>query len=131
MSNAGAAVAIVIYVIVVLAVAVFMMAAMWRVFSKAGQPGWAIFIPIYNIIVMLRVAGKPWYWIFLLLIPLVNIIIEIMIMAGIATNYGKGAGFTVGLIFLPYIFYPIIAFGSATWRGVGAGQPPVAGGAYR
>jgi len=113
----GNATGIVIYVIVVLAVAVFMLAAMWRVFSKAGQPGWAIFIPIYNAIVLLRVAGKPWWWLFLYLIPIVDIVVAIMVYAGVATNFGKGAGFTLGLIFLPYIFYPILGFGGAVYQG--------------
>jgi hypothetical protein len=100
-----------------LALAIFMIVAMWKLLSKARQPGWAIFIPIYNIIVLLRVAGKPWWWLFLLWVPLLNIVIEILIWAGIATNYGKGGGFTVGLIFLPIIFVPILAFGDATWQG--------------
>jgi hypothetical protein len=113
----GNATGIVVYVIVVLAVAVFMLAAMWRVFSKAGQPGWAIFIPIYNAIVLLRVAGKPWWWLFLYLIPIVDIVVAIMVYAGVATNFGKGAGFTLGLIFLPYIFYPILGFGGAVYQG--------------
>ena len=117
MNNGASAAFIVIYVIVALAVAIFMLAAMWRLFSKAGQPGWAVFIPIYNTIVLLRVAGKPWWWLFLLWIPLVDIVVSIIIYSGVSTNYGKGTGFTVGLIFLPFIFIPILAYGGAVYQG--------------
>ncbi len=114
--------------IIGLAIAIFMIVAMWRVFSKAGQPGWAVFIPIYNTIVLLRVAGKPWWWLLLMLIPLVNIILVIIVYASVATNFGKGGGFAVGLILLPYIFIPILGYGSAVWRPpfgqAPYGQPP-------
>ena len=110
MQSGGSTAFIVIYVIVALAVAVFMLAAMW-------QPGWAIFIPIYNTIVLLRVAGKPWWWLFLFLIPIVDFVVAIMVYAGVASNYGKSAGFTLGLIFLPYIFVPILGFGGAVYQG--------------
>jgi hypothetical protein len=113
MQSGGSLVGTVIGVVI----AIFMIVAMWRVFSKAGQPGWAIFIPIYSTIVLLRVAGKPWWWLFLFLIPLVDIVIAIMVYAGVAANYGKGGGFTVGLIFLPFIFIPILGYGGAVYQG--------------
>ncbi|MFR9523930.1 MAG: DUF5684 domain-containing protein [Rikenellaceae bacterium] len=89
--------------------------ALWVIFTKAGRPGWAAIIPIYNIITMLRVAGKPGWWFFLFLIPVVNLIFMIMMLNGISKNFGKGTGFTVGLFFLPFIFYLILAFGSAKY----------------
>ncbi len=90
-------------------------AGMWKVFSKGGQPGWAVLIPIYNFYVLLKVAGKPGWWLILMLIPLVGFVIWIMAMAALAGRFGKGGGFAVGLIFLPYIFYPILGFGSAQY----------------
>lgn len=114
--SGGSVAGTVIGALIGLALVIFMVVAYWRVFSKAGQPGWAIFIPIYSTIVLLRVAGKPWWWLFLLLIPLVDIVIVIMIYAGVAANYGKGAGFTLGLIFLPFIFFPILAYGAAVYQ---------------
>ena len=114
--SGGSIAGVIIGVLIGLAVAIFMIVAYWRVFSKAGQPGWAIFIPIYSTIVLLRVAGKPWWWLFLFLIPLVDIVIAILVYAGVAANYGKGAGFTVGLIFLPYIFIPILGYGGAVYQ---------------
>ena len=103
--------------VVELVVALFMIVVMWKVFTKAGQPGWAILIPIYNVYVMLMIAGKPGWWLILMFVPVVNIVIGIMALAGFAGNFGKGGGFVVGLIFLPFIFFPILAFGSAKYKG--------------
>ena len=102
---------IVFYVLLMLVVII----ATWRMFEKAGQPGWAIFIPIYNIIVMLNVAKKPWWWLFLLMIPVVNFIVLIMMYNGISKNFGKSEGFTVGLVLLNPIFIMILGFGSAKY----------------
>jgi hypothetical protein len=89
----------------------------WKVFSKAGQPGWASIVPIYNVVVLLQVAGKPVWWIVLLLIPVVNLVILILVSISLAENFGKGAGFGIGLWLLPIIFYPILGFGSAAYQG--------------
>ena len=101
----------------VLAVIIVMIAAVWKVFTKAGQPGWAVFIPIYNAIVWLRVCGKPGWWIILLIIPLVNIIISLLASLGMAKNFGKGAGFGIGLWLLGPIFLLILAFGDSKYQG--------------
>lgn len=91
--------------------------AMWKVFSKAGQPGWAAIIPIYNIYVLCKVAGRPGWWLLLMLIPFVNFIIFIIICIDIAKNFGKGAGFGLGLALLGVIFFPILGFGNAQYQG--------------
>ena len=101
--------------IIYLALVVFLIVTMWKIFTKAGKPGWASIIPIYNIFVMLDIAGKPAWWFLLFLIPFVNFIVGILVIAGIATNFGKGGGFVVGMILLPIVFYPILAFGSAQY----------------
>lgn len=94
---------------------VVVIAGMWKVFEKAGEPGWASIVPIYNAIVLLRIAGKPAWWILLLLIPFVNIVFLIIVAIEIANNFGKSAGFGLGLAFLGLIFYPILGFGSAQY----------------
>ena len=104
--------------IVVVAIWVFIIAGVWKTFAKAGQPGWASIIPIYNIIVMLEIARRPIWWILLMFIPLVNFIILIIIMIEIAKNFGKGAGFGIGLALLGFIFYPILGFGDARYQAV-------------
>lgn len=122
----------VVPVIIMLAFAVLMIASMWKVFSKAGKPGWAAIIPIYNIIVMLQIAGKPVWWIVLFLIPVVSLVMSIIVAIGIANNFGKGAGFGLGLAFLSPIFYPILAFGDAQYVGAMApgGLPMARAGHY-
>ena len=88
----------------------------WVLFQKAGQPGWGVLIPIYNLVLIARVAGLSGWWAILLLIPLVNIIAWIIFAIGVAMNFGKGPGTMIGLIVLPGIFVPIIAFGNAEYR---------------
>ncbi len=98
-------------------VSVVMIAAMWKVFTKAGKPGWASIIPIYNIIVLLSIAGKPTWWIVLFLIPFVNFIIAILVYVALAGKFGKGGGFAVGLVLLSPIFIAILGFGGAQYQG--------------
>jgi len=105
------------------AVIILLIAAIWKVFSKAGQPGWAAIIPIYNFYVMCKVAGRPGWWLLLMLIPFVNFVIAIILNVDIAKRFGKGVGFAVGMILLPFIFWPILGFGSAQYQG---GPPSMA-----
>jgi hypothetical protein len=99
-----------------LAVIVLVIASFWVVFTKAGHPGWACIVPIYNIIILLQIARKPLWWIILMLIPLVNIVIGILVVIEIAKNFGKSSGFGIGLLVLPFIFYPILAWGDARYQ---------------
>lgn len=95
---------------------------MWKVYEKAGKPGWASIIPIYNVIVMLEIIGKPTIWLLFLLIPCVNIYFGIVMINLLSKSYGQSEGFTVGLIFLPFIFYPVLGFGNYRYLGpAGAG----------
>jgi hypothetical protein len=95
---------------------VFLIASQWKIFSKAGKPGWACLIPIYSGIVLLEIVKKPIWWIFMFLIPLVNIYFFIVTTNELAKSFGKTTGFTVGLLLLPFIFYPILGFGSAEYQ---------------
>ncbi|TMI77777.1 MAG: hypothetical protein E6H10_18350 [Bacteroidetes bacterium] len=100
-----------------LAVAVFLIAAQWKVFTKAGQPGWAAIIPIYNIYIMTKIAGKPGIWTLLCLIPVVNIIFVVWLYNMISKSFGYDEGFTVGLFLLGIVFWPILGFGKSEYRG--------------
>jgi hypothetical protein len=113
MGGAGLAVFVLVYVVVV----VFLIAAVWKVFTKAGQPGWAAIIPIYNTYTLCKIAGRPGWWLILFFIPFVNFIVGIIVLIDLATAFGKGGGFAVGLILLGIIFIPILGFGSAQYRG--------------
>ena len=95
----GAIIAL-LFLAIELVIIVAIIAGVWKTFVKAGKPGWAAMIPIYNIIVILQIAGKPLWWIILCLIPLVNIIIGILVSIAVAEKFGKGTGFGVGLALL-------------------------------
>lgn len=104
-------------ILVYLAIVFFMIASMWKIFGKAGKPGWAAIVPIYNLVVLLEVTRKPTWWIILMLIPLVNVIVSIIIVHQLSVSFGKDTGFTIGLLLLPIIFLPILAFGDAKYIG--------------
>lgn len=103
--------------IIFLPIIILEIAALWKVFTKAGQPGWACLIPIYNIYIMTKIAGKPGIWTLLCLIPVINIIFIIWLYNMISKSFGKDEGFTVGLIVLGVVFWPILGFGSAQYQG--------------
>jgi len=94
-----------------LAIGLFYIATMWRIFSKAGKPGWLALVPIVNVIMLISIAGKEWWWALLLLIPFVNILVFFLILHGVSENFGHGVGFTLGLFFLGFLFFPVLAWG--------------------
>jgi Family of unknown function (DUF5684) len=104
-----------------LLIALLIIVAMWKVFTKAGQPGWASIIPIYNLYIWCKIVGRPWWWILLMLIPFVNFIVAIILSIDLAKSFGKGVGFGLGLALLGFIFWPILGFGSAQYQGPSAG----------
>lgn len=104
-------------VLIQLVIVLVMLIGMWKMFVKADKPGWACIIPFYNAIVFIQIAGKPVWWFLLMFIPIVNFIIAIILTIEVAKKFGKGGGFAVGMIFLPFIFYPILGFGSAEYEG--------------
>jgi hypothetical protein len=118
--------------IVWIAIWVFYIVVFWRIFTKAGQPGWASLIPIYNIYILTKIVGREWWWLLLLLIPLVNIVVLFILYIDLAKSFGKSTAFGVGLVLLGIIFAPILAFGEARYigpaaapgRALGAPPPP-------
>ena len=100
-----------------LAVTVFLIIAIWMIYEKAGQPGWAAIIPIYNIVVMLRVIKFEWWHILIMIfVPFASLVYSIIIPIKLAKVFGKSTGFAVLAVFLPIIAYPILAFGQATYQ---------------
>ena len=120
-SDAGGVIGL-IGLVLMLAFVVLLIASMWKVYTKAGQPGWTAIIPIYNTFVLLRIIGKPWWWFIGLLIPLVNFVVAILLGVETARVFGKGIGFAICLILLPFIFLPMLAFVGATYTR----PPPLA-----
>ena len=95
---------------IIIVFAVFMIVCRWVIYQKAGKPGWAAIVPIYSTLVLLEIIRKPWWWLLLMLIPGVNIVFAIWAINLLSKSFGKNEGFTLGLILLPIIFYPILAF---------------------
>jgi hypothetical protein len=93
----------------------------WKVFEKAGQPGWAALVPIYQYWILVKIVGKPPLWFGLLFIPCVNFVILILLFVALATVFRKSVGFGVGLVLVPFFFFPMLAFGDATYE---APPPP-------
>jgi len=109
-------VGIIIFVLIYLGIITFMIISWWKLFEKAGQPGWAAIVPIYNIVIMLTIIKKPMWWIALMFVPIANVVVMILIFIELAKVFGKDSGFAVGLIFLSVIFIPILAFGDAVYE---------------
>lgn len=103
--------------LVPLVLMILMIAGMWKAFEKADKPGWAAIIPIYNVIVLLQIVGRPVWWVILFFIPLVNFVVGILVLVDTVKAYGQGIGFALGLLVLPVIFWPILGFGDARYQG--------------
>ncbi len=112
--------------IVYLAVMVLVVIGIFKVFIKAGQPGWAAIVPFYNQYVLTQIAGLEIIWFILLFIPVANIVAAFKIMCNVAAKFGKSTGFGVGMTLLPFIFFPVLGFSDAKYQGgPSAAAPPV------
>lgn len=103
------------FMLVSLLILFLWVAGLWKIFVKAGKPGWAAIVPIYNFFVLAEISGKPAWWGILLFVPVVNFIIGIIIGIALAKKFGKGAGYGLGLAFLSPIFYPLLGFSDARY----------------
>lgn len=103
-------------ILALVAFALLMIASMWRIYTKAGRPGWSAIVPIYSSLQLIWTAGKPWWWLLLLCIPFLNFIVLIVLYYNLAKAFGKGGGYTLLLVFLPFIGFPMLAWGNATYR---------------
>ena len=112
--------ALIVSIFILLALIVFYVVCWWKIYTKAGQPGWACIVPIYGIILYFKIIGKPWWWIFMLLIPIYGqIVIPIIMIHKLSKAFGHDVGFTLGLIFLSFIFIPILAFENSNYANPG------------
>jgi len=112
------------FIVVTLPVALLMIFSYWKIFTKAGEPGWYALIPVFNMIIVFKIAGINPLWVLLYLaafIPFVggfaSLGITIYLSIKLAQSFGREAGTMIGLILLPIVFYPILAFGSAEYVG--------------
>jgi hypothetical protein len=109
-----------VMMIVWIVVAVLVIAGLWKTFVKAGLPGWGAIIPIYNTYLMIKMAGRPGWWLILYFIPFVNIIILIIVSIDVAKNFGHGAGYGILLWLFAPIMYLVLGFGSDEYHQVNA-----------
>lgn len=117
----GIVVAILVAIVVALVLIALIIAGQWKIYKKAGYPGWTAIVPFYNCVIQLRMTNRPLWWVVLLFVPIANIVFFVLMTRRTAGVFGKGTGFTLGLIFLPFIFYPILGFGKASYHN---GYPP-------
>lgn len=104
------------YAFFAFALAAFMIVVYWKIFTKAGKPGWAALIPIYNIVVLLEILKMPLWWLAMFFVPCLNLVAAIMIALRLAKAFGKDTMFGVGIILLGIVFLPLLAFGDATYQ---------------
>lgn len=116
----GGAIAGIVMLLVYLAIIVAVVAGMWKAFEKAGKPGWAAIIPIYNLYVMIKISDNAWWWLILFFIPLLNIVAAFKINIDVAKVFGQGIGFGIGLALLGVIFWPLLGFGDYEYQGAPA-----------
>ena len=109
-------------------IVIFSIIVFWKIYTKAGEPGWAALVPFYNLYVQFKITWGNGILFLLLLIPLANIVIGLMMPFKLAKVFGRSVGFGFGLLFLPFLFYPILAYGSSEYVGVDLKQqqnPPI------
>jgi Family of unknown function (DUF5684) len=103
--------------VVVVAAALFYLVASWRIYTKAGEPGWAAIVPIVSTFYLLKIVGRPFWWFFVFLIPFAGTVFGIVALHDLSRSFGHGGWFTTGLLFLPFIFWPVLAFSGARYVG--------------
>jgi uncharacterized membrane protein YhaH (DUF805 family) len=106
--------------ILIVALCAVLLVAQWRVYTKAGVPGWACLIPVYNLVKLLHITGRSGWWILGFGIPLLNFFVLIRMVFDLAKAFGRGVGFGFGLLLLSPVFIPILGFGKAHYVGRGA-----------
>lgn len=112
-----------IWIVVVVIVAVLEIAGMWKAYEKAHEHGWAVIIPIYHFWCLLRIVGRPKWWLILYFIPFANIVVLLIALWDLAKSFGKSAGWFFGLWLLPFIFWPMLGFGEAVYAGPAGPEP--------
>ena len=120
-SDGGGGTPGILLLLVGLAVAVAFIAGTWKAFRKAGQPGWAAIIPVYNLYIMLKIGDNEWWWLLVILfVPVVNLYGLYKAFAGVSQAFNQGIGFAFGLWFLSFIFWPLLGFGDYEYQGTTA-----------
>lgn len=111
----------IVYSLIVLAITIVVLVGLWKVFEKAGKPGWGAIVPFYNLYCLFEMTfGTGWLFL-LMFIPCVGQIMLIIMWVKLAMAFDKGVGFGIGILFLPFIFIPMLGFGDAQYVGPSKG----------
>jgi hypothetical protein len=105
--------------LLILALTAVVVAGVWKTFEKAGEPGWAALVPIYNLYVLIKISGNAWWWLLLLFVPVINVFAQAKISIDVADEFGQGLLFGLGLWLLSFVFFPLLGFGDYQYRGGG------------
>ena len=105
------------FMIVALIISAVTIAGIWQIFVKADEPGWKSLVPLYNVILWLRMIGRPWWYVLALVTPITAVILWIILAFGTARSFKRGIFFALGVTFLPFIFIPALGFGQAEYIG--------------
>lgn len=97
---------------------IFSIICSWTIYKKAGKSGWECIVPVYNMIVLLEIASLPPWYIFLMMIPFVNIYISIKIAINLTRNFGKSTNYAILYFFFPVIVNAILAFGKSEYKPI-------------
>ncbi len=133
--DSGFGILFVIYMLFVVAVYVITVIGLWKMYVKAGRPGWAAIVPVYNWWVWVEIIERPRWWFWVLVgsvllswVPIVGIVLSVAMFVlyllgclDMAKRFGQGTGYGIGLWLLPFVFAPILGFGSARFEGDGLG----------
>lgn len=124
-SGGGSPLADIFMILIGVALIVLMVASVWRIFTKAGKPGWAAIVPFYNSYVLLKIVGKPGWWLVWYFIPIANIVIAVVVYYQLVVKcFGKGVGFLILLLLAPMVAYPLLAFGDAEFHAPALAEHP-------
>lgn len=107
------------YFLMMIMSGLFIIIGMWGIFRKAGHSGVKSIVPVYNYYVLMQIAGKPGWWCLLALVPVVGLATHLLAMLALAERFRRSAAFGIGLVLLPMIFFPLLAFGGARVEEVG------------
>ena len=118
MEDAIGVVGLALYVLII----GFFIAVGWKIYQKAGRPGWVVLVPIYNLYVLMEIVGRPAWWLVLFFLPVVNLVIATIVNIDLAKSFGKDLLYGLGITFLGFIFLPMLAFGSDTYKGPAASE---------
>ena len=94
----------------------FMLFVMWRIYARAGQPGWTVLVPFYNTYVLLKIVNRPGWWLALYFIPIVNFVVNIIVYYDLAKAFGRGRGTLLLMVFIPFVGFPVVSFSQGPYK---------------